>query len=52
MGEKIKVNKTNALVKVLVLKLTEFHYFEALGYRGCINPDCSYEYRKTEVERR
>lgn len=38
------VHKTDHLIDVLVLRLTEFHYYESLGYHGHTNADCSYDF--------
>lgn len=44
-------HKTNFLVKVLALRLTEFHYYESLGYKGHTEADCSYEFNLKEKEK-
>lgn len=48
---KFEVNKTNHLVKVLALRLTEYHYFESFGYRGYVDANCSFEFCFREVPR-
>lgn len=45
---KIVPHKTEHLIEVLALRLTEFHYFESLGFKGFTNADCSYEFNRVE----
>lgn len=39
----IVTHKTNHLVDVLSLRLTEQHYAEACGWSKTVNADCSWE---------
>jgi hypothetical protein len=50
----MKVNKTEHLVDVLPLKLTEYHYYESLGYRGYVEANTSFyfELSKEHFKRR
>lgn len=40
--------KTNHLVEVLPLRLTEYHYYESLGYRGYVEANTSFYFELTK----